>query len=82
VTDIYVFGSIVKNSYNEKSDIDIAVIVEKNLSTKQKINLEKAGEEIESRFKREIQLHLFTNAEFKRASGLAEQVQRDGIKLI
>lgn len=81
VDNVYVFGSIVKNSYNEKSDIDIAIITE-TLSTKQKINLEKINEEIEKRFGREIQIHSFKKEEFNTKNKLAEQVQRDGIKLI
>lgn len=81
VDKVYVFGSIVKNSYNEKSDIDIAIITE-TLSTKQKINLEKINEEIEKRFGREIQIHSFKKEEFNVKNKLAEQVQRDGIKLI
>lgn len=82
VESVYVFGSIVKNSYDEKSDIDIAIITEVSLSTKQKIDLEKINEQIEKRFGREIQIHFFRKEEFNAKNKLAEQVQRDGIKLI
>lgn len=82
INKVYVFGSIVKSSYNEKSDIDIAIITEKSLSVKQTINLEKISEKIEKRFGRKIQTHFFTKEEFNSKNKLAEQVQRDGIKLI
>jgi len=80
--EIYVFGSIVKNSYKKESDIDLAIIVERELKTKERIELEKVSEKIEKRFGREIQLHLFTMKEFKHNKGLIEQIHRDGIKLL
>ena len=82
VKNIYIFGSIVKNSYNEKSDIDIAIIVNSKLSIKERVELEKVGESIEKRFGREIQQHIFTIEEFEGKNKLIEQIHRDGIKLI
>ncbi len=80
--EIYVFGSIVKNSYKKYSDIDIAIVVEKELEIKERIKIEKICEKLEKRFGREIQSHLFTEKEFKHPEGLIEQIYRDGIKLI
>ena len=82
VKNIYIFGSIVKNSYSEKSDIDIAIIVNSKLSIKERVELEKVGESIEKRFGREIQQHIFTIEEFEGKNKLIEQIHRDGIKLI
>lgn len=83
IVAVYVFGSMVKGSYREDSDIDIAIITEKDISAKERITLEKIGEKIEKRFGREIQPHFFTETEFgKSEGGVAEQVKRDGIKLI
>lgn len=80
---IYVFGSIVKSSYRENSDIDIAIITEEDISVKERILLEKIGEKIEKRFGREIQPHFFTDTEFRKSEGgVIEQIKRDGIKLI
>jgi len=79
---IYVFGSIVKSSYTKESDIDIAIITEKRPSTKKIIIVEKIAELLKKRFGREIQTHFFTKDEFNQKNKLAEQVQRDGIKLI
>lgn len=83
VVAVYVFGSMVKNSYREDSDIDIAIITEKDISAKDRIMLEKTGERVEKRFGREMQPHFFTNKEFRKSeSGVAEQIKRDGIRLI
>lgn len=82
VVSVYVFGSIVKGSYREDSDIDIAIITEKNISAKERLMLEKIGEKIEKRFGREIQPHFFTQKEFKAEGGVVEQIKRDGIKLV
>lgn len=81
--ETYVFGSVVKSSYREESDIDIAIITEKEISTKERIGIEKVNENIEKRFGREIQAHFFTKDEFaKSKTSLVEQIHRDGIKLI
>jgi len=80
--DAYVFGSIVKNSYNEKSDVDVAFVLIDKPSQKEKIEVEKITEHLEKRFKREIEAHYFTKQDFNVKNKLAEQVQRDGIKLI
>lgn len=80
---MYVFGSVVKSSYREDSDVDIAIITEKGISTKERIGIEKNGERIEKRFGREIQAHFFTREEFgKSRTSLVEQVHRDGIRLL
>ena len=81
--EMYVFGSVVKNSYREDSDVDIAIITKKALSTKEIVEIEKISEGLEKRFGREIQSHFFTKDEFaKSKTALVEQVHRDGIKLI
>jgi len=82
VESVYVFGSVVKSSYDEKSDVDIAIVIEKSLSTKAKINLEKETEKLEERFGREIQIHFFTKEEFDKGGKLVGEVQRDGVKLL
>lgn len=83
LSEMYVFGSIVKNSYKENSDVDIAIITKENISTKERIEIEKIGEKIEERFGREVQSHFFTKSEFAKSKmSLVEQIHRDGIKLI
>lgn len=83
LSEMYVFGSIVKNSYREDSDIDIAIITKGNISTKERIGIEKIEEKIEKRFGRKIQSHFFTKEEFAKSKmNLVEQIHRDGIKLI
>lgn len=83
LSEMYVFGSIVKNSYKEDSDVDVAIIAEKHISTKERIEIEKIEEKINNRFDREVQSHFFTKEEFAKSKiSLVEQIHRDGIKLI
>lgn len=83
LSEMYVFGSIVKNSYKEDSDVDVAIITEKHISTKERIEIEKIEEKINNRFDREVQSHFFTKEEFAKSKiSLVEQIHRDGIKLI
>jgi predicted nucleotidyltransferase len=52
--DVYLFGSYSKLTFNEDSDIDLAIASEKNLQF-----LEKVALKIEKRYKTNIQLHYF-----------------------
>lgn len=82
LSEVYVFGSIVKSSYRDGSDVDIAIVSE-GISTKERVEIEKVGERIEKRFGREVQVHFFTKDEFGRSKTiLVEQIHRDGIRLI
>src|SRR3989344_7008035 len=77
INEIYLFGSAVKNSFREDSDIDIAIITEKELTTKERIEIEKINEKAKKRFKKEIQPHFFTEKEFKKSKSLLiEQIHR------
>lgn len=82
VGEIYVFGSIVKGSFNKNSDIDFAIILDKEINVKEKIEIEKISERVEKRFGRDIETHYFNRKEFNLKNKLAEQIYRDGIKLI
>lgn len=80
--NVYVFGSMVKNSYGEDSDIDIAIITDGEIGIKDRIMIERISKRINERFKKIIQPHLFTEREFNSNEGLSEQVHREGIKLV
>lgn len=82
-SSIIVFGSIVKGSYRKDSDIDVAIITEKGLNRKERLEIEKINERLENRFGREIQPHFFKSTEIKNSKEkLVEEIQRDGVRLL
>jgi len=86
IKQLFVFGSTVKEQYREDSDIDIAIITEKRLETKNELLITEIIGRLEKRFKREIQPHYFTEEEFeikrKKDNALVEEIVRDGIRII
>ena len=81
IKNIYLFGSYAKLIAHTKSDIDIAIVIEKRVP-KIDFKIEKITEELEKRFGRKIQIHLFGENEFKRERALVKEILRDGIRII
>lgn len=83
---IILFGSSVKTRHRKDSDIDICIITEKKIKVENDLRLEHAAEKIENRFKRNIQMHIFTEQEFEKLKTsknlLASEIARDGIVII
>ena len=83
---IILFGSSVKTRYKEGSDIDMCIITEEKIKVSDDLKLEHATERIEKRFKRNIQLHSFTEEDFdklkKSKNLLVSEIVRDGIAII
>ena len=77
----YLFGSYSKLIYNEKSDIDIAVIATKSLDKK---NLQRRIEKLEIVYNKKIELHLFDKDTFykNRKDPLVRDIIKNGIMLI
>ncbi|MEZ0537221.1 nucleotidyltransferase domain-containing protein [Caldicellulosiruptoraceae bacterium PP1] len=80
VLDAYLFGSYVKGTFNEDSDIDIAIVSEQF-----------TGDIIEDtfrlmRFRRDIDLriepHPFTPNDFVDDNPLVSEIKKYGIKII
>lgn len=86
VEHIDLFGSIAKRIYREDSDIDIALIGKKKITTGEKLEITDIEEEIEKRFKRKIQIHYFAVDEFeelrKKNNPLVIEIIKDRIRLI
>ncbi|MBU2637406.1 MAG: nucleotidyltransferase domain-containing protein [Nanoarchaeota archaeon] len=78
---IFLFGSVAKHTANINSDIDIAII-SKEKSLKDELQITGICGKIKERFKREIQPHYFTEEEFKKKNKLAEEIMKDGIRLL
>lgn len=78
---VYLFGSYSKLIFNDKSDIDIAVISE--LPEKTKKIFSKLVQKIEKVYGKEIELHYFsTNFEKQKSDPLVKEILKNGVKLI
>lgn len=79
---LYLFGSQAKLIAHEKSDIDLAIVLEKKREPKLDLALEKIASALESRFGRKIQIHTFEAGEFtKNKTAMVNEILRDGIRI-
>lgn len=77
---IILFGSHAKGTASVNSDIDLAVVFEKNLT--QEIKVTKVVRKLEKQFKVKIQVHYFTRDNLCGKNKLVEEIKRDGIDLL
>lgn len=76
------FGSYAKRTFNDNSDIDVAIIL-KEKSSNDELLITDLIDKLNKRFKKEIQPHYFITKEFdKPTSKLMAEIVRDGIILI
>jgi predicted nucleotidyltransferase len=75
---IYLFGSYAKLTFKEGSDIDLAIISDKNLGF-----LEKYALKIEKKYRTKIQLHFFgKDFEKHKEDPLVREIMRNNIQII
>ncbi|MBL7147460.1 MAG: nucleotidyltransferase domain-containing protein [Nanoarchaeota archaeon] len=83
---IIVFGSSVKTRYRKDSDIDVCLITKNKIKVDDDLKLEHITEKIEKRFKRNIQIHNFTEEEFEKLKKsknlLVNEIIRDGVIVV
>lgn len=83
VNEVILFGSQARRTARKSSDIDIALILTRELETKEHIALTEITRELEKRFGVQIQSHPFTNRQFsQKEDTLVQEIQRDGINLV
>lgn len=83
VKKVILFGSIAKRTFRNDSDIDVAIIIDKELDVKDKLLVTQITENIKLRFKKEIQPHYFILNEFEKGKDkLCEEIKRDGVSLL
>ncbi len=82
IDSIILFGSHAKRTATDKSDIDVAVILnKKNPNTE--LLITEIIENIKKRYKKEIQPHYYHKTEFEKdKSKLAQEIRKDGIQLL
>jgi len=75
----YLFGSYIREDFNEDSDIDLAVVMN-NLSNSfsMQVELMKIGRKFDSR----IEPHPFDEADFNSSHPFASQVLSTGIQIL
>lgn len=77
VEKIILFGSVARGTYDDKSDIDLAIINKTNTRTNK---LKLTG--IAKKYPREIQLHFFTIKEFNESKEpLIKNIKKEGVFL-
>lgn len=82
VDGIYLFGSHAKKTYSEHSDVDLAIVTNKQ-DAKIELIITDIADKIGKRFGRRIECHYFTNDEFqKKERAIVLEILKDGIKLI
>jgi len=86
IKKILLFGSYAKQTYHEGSDIDIAIITIKETSPGEKLLQSHLMDTLEKRFRKELQVHYFTEEEFeelrKVGHKLVNEIDADGLILV
>ena len=76
--EVYLFGSYAKLTFTPESDIDLAIVSERDLKF-----LEKQALKTEKKYKTKIQLHFFPkDLKEHKEDPLVKEILRNGIKLI
>lgn len=81
IKKIILFGSYAKRTFNENSDLDLAIILEQKNPTEQLL-IADLSEKLKQRFGKELQCHYFEEKEFQQKSKLIEEIKKDGIVLL
>jgi len=80
ITQIILFGSWAKGTASIRSDIDLAVIFEKDLQ--EELHITKIVQTLEKKYSKEIQTHYFTENSFKQSNKLTNEIKNEGINLL
>ena len=79
IGDVYLFGSYAKLTFNEKSDIDLAIVTDD--IRKKDVNV--IVRKLEKRYKKTIELHQFTRKFYNnKRDALVKEIIQQGIRLI
>jgi len=80
VTKIVLFGSWAKGTASTRSDLDLAVVFEKD--RKGELEITKITNILERKYSREIQVHYFTKESFSKKNKLINEIKKEGIWLL
>ncbi len=79
IEKIFLFGSHAKGTASINSDIDLALIFEKEI--KKELEITKTIKKIEQQFHTEIQVHYFTSKGFCEKNKLISEIKNEGIRV-
>jgi predicted nucleotidyltransferase len=80
VEQAYLFGSYSKLIYTEKSDVDLAIVLDENNVLLEK-SLKRLGQKLENKYKISLELHFFTKNEMKQKDKLISEILKNGVKI-
>lgn len=79
--ELYLFGSYSKLVYNEKSDVDIAILTPEKFD---KNNIQNITQKLEEIYAKNVEIHFFTKKLFykNKKDPLIKEIIQNGIKLV
>jgi predicted nucleotidyltransferase len=80
ITKVYLFGSYAKLIYTDKSDVDLAIVLEKeNRDTINKIK--KNIKKIERKYDKSLELHFFEKKDMRQRDPMIREISRNNVEL-
>ena len=81
ITKVYLFGSYAKLIYTDRSDVDLAVILEKE--DKGAIDkIKKSANKIEKKYGKSIELHFFEEKDMRQKDPIIKEILRNNVELL
>jgi predicted nucleotidyltransferase len=78
IKQIFLFGSYAKLIYNDKSDIDLAIIIKKD-EKKIKDEIRHIIKKYETKYNKVIESHFFSEKDLKQNDPLIKEILRNGV---
>lgn len=79
IAQAILFGSYAKLIYSDKSDIDIAVVLNSQVNVLQKEkNLQQEMNKLSKRYSKKIELHVFSEKEMEKSDTLISEIKKNG----
>lgn len=76
IKQIFLFGSYTKLIYNDKSDIDLAIILKKDQNKNKIVDVIK---KFETKYNKVIELHFFSEKDLNQNDPLIKEILRNGV---
>lgn len=77
ITGVYLFGSHVKSTQNNDSDIDVAIVVNREISYEDELELMRRRRKIDLR----IEPHAISSSDFQDWNPLVLEIKKTGIAI-
>ena len=81
ITKVYLFGSYAKLIYTDRSDVDLAIVLEK--SDKGTIDkIKKSANKIGKKYGKSIELHFFEEKDMRQKDPIIKEILRNNVELL